>query len=175
MPNCCQDGWKITLAGSRFLQDAEARYAPIEGEALAVAWGLEQTKFFTQGCNDLLVITDHKPLTKILGDRMLNEIHNTRLFRLKQRTLPWYFTIVHLPGKSNNAADAMSRHPSPAGSINLLGTNDTTEHALMASIKRCSSSTMSISWDTLAQETLQDQNMHFLLQCIGDTGIASTN
>ena len=86
MPNCCQTGWKITLAGSRFLQDAETRYAPIEGEALAVAWGLEQTKYFTLGCDDLLVVTDHKPLTKILGDRMLDEIHNTRLFRLKQRT-----------------------------------------------------------------------------------------
>ena len=38
-PQCCPDGWKITLAGSRFLQKAEERYAAIEGEALAIAWG----------------------------------------------------------------------------------------------------------------------------------------
>ena len=38
------------MAGSRFLTGAEKRYAAIEGEALAVAWGLEQTKYFTQGC-----------------------------------------------------------------------------------------------------------------------------
>ena len=31
IPTCCEDGWRITLAGSRFLQSAEERYAPIEG------------------------------------------------------------------------------------------------------------------------------------------------
>jgi len=74
-------------AGSRLISATEQRYAPIEGEALAVAWGLEQTKYFTQGCDNSLVVTDHKPLTKIFGDRTLNEISNTRLFRLQQRTL----------------------------------------------------------------------------------------
>ena len=88
---CCADGWKITLAGSRFLHQAEKNYAPVEGEALAVAWSLEQTKYFTLGCNDLVVVTDHKPLTKLLGDRRLDEIDNPRLFRLKRRTLMWNF------------------------------------------------------------------------------------
>ena len=112
IPECCTDGWKITLAGSRFLSPAEQRYAPVEGEALAVAWSLEQTKYFTQGCTKLIVVTDHKPLVKILGDRTLDEISSTRIFRLKQRTLPWSFNIAHLPGKTNTAADATSRHPS---------------------------------------------------------------
>ena len=103
--------WKITLAGSRFLSSAEKRYAPVEGEALAVAWGLEQTRYFTQGSDKLLIVTDHKPLVKILGDRTLDEISNSRLFRLKQRTLPWWFKIIHMPGKMNDAADATSRHP----------------------------------------------------------------
>ena len=93
IPSCCQDGWTTTLAGSRFLSDTEKRYAAIEGEALAVAWGLEQTKYFTQGCSNLTVVTDHKPLVKIFGDRTLDEIANTRLFRLKQRTLTWKFRI----------------------------------------------------------------------------------
>ena len=87
LSDCCSNGWRVTLAGSRFLSLAEQRYAPIEGEALAVAWGLEQTKYFTQGCDNLVVVTDHKPLTKIFGDRTLDEISNTRLFRLKQRTI----------------------------------------------------------------------------------------
>ena len=40
LPDCCTDGSRVTLAGSRFLTSAEQRYAPIEGEALAMAWGL---------------------------------------------------------------------------------------------------------------------------------------
>ena len=110
-PKCCTDGWKITLAGSRFLSDAERNYVAIEGEALAVAWGLEQTRYFTLGCNDLLVLTDHKPLVKILGDRTLEEINNPRLFRLKQRTMMWKFDIEYHPGKFNATSDALSRNP----------------------------------------------------------------
>ncbi|KAK3736199.1 hypothetical protein QZH41_002472 [Actinostola sp. cb2023] len=111
-PDCCPNGWRIALAGSRFLSSAEQRYAAIEGEALAVAWGLEQTRYFTQGCDNLIVITDHKPLVKIFGDRTLDEITNSRLFRLKQRTLPWRFDTLHMPGKSNQAARLPPRgHP----------------------------------------------------------------
>ncbi|XP_059914686.1 uncharacterized protein LOC132462923 [Gadus macrocephalus] len=120
IPDCCPGGWRITLAGSRFLSSAEQHYAAIEGEALAMAWGLEQTRYFTQGCDNLVVVTDHKPLLKIFGDGTLDEITNSRLFRLKQRTLPWRFDIVYLPGKSNHAADATSRHPCLSGSANGL-------------------------------------------------------
>ena len=35
-PTCCKTGWKVTLVSSRFTSSAESRYAPIEGEALAV-------------------------------------------------------------------------------------------------------------------------------------------
>jgi len=47
IPDCCPGGWRITLAGSRFLSSAEQRYAAVKGEALTVAWGLEQTRYFT--------------------------------------------------------------------------------------------------------------------------------
>lgn len=71
---------KVTLAGSRFLRDAEKRYAPIEGECLAVAWALKDTRWFTLGCSNLVIATDHKPLLKILGDKSLDNLHNPRLF-----------------------------------------------------------------------------------------------
>ena len=70
------------MAGSRFLSSAGRNYAPVEGEALGVAWALEQTRFFTMGCSDLLVVVDHKPLVKLLGDRRLDEIDTPRLFRI---------------------------------------------------------------------------------------------
>ena len=84
-PDCCVGGWCICLAGSRFNSDAESRYAPIEGEALAVAWALEQSKFFTQGCDELVVATDHKPLVGLLMDQTLDQITNARLMRIKQK------------------------------------------------------------------------------------------
>ena len=103
------------MAGSRFLRPSETRFAPIEGEALGITWALEQTKYFTMGCDTLLVATDHKPLVKLFGDRTLDEISNTRLFRLKQRSLPWKFTVQYVPGKLNPFADATSRYPATEG------------------------------------------------------------
>ena len=39
----CRDGWQITLVGSRFTSSAESRYAPFEGEALAVVNVLDKS------------------------------------------------------------------------------------------------------------------------------------
>ncbi|KAK5915526.1 hypothetical protein CesoFtcFv8_001108 [Champsocephalus esox] len=180
IPDCCPGGWRITLAGSRFLSPAEQRYAAVEGEALAVAWGLEQTRYFTQGSDNLVVVTDHKPLVKIFGDRTLDEITNSRLFRLKQRTLPWRFDIVHLPGKSNYAADATSRHPSPSGSANGLSLGlpsgpDAVESALMASIRDDARELGAVSWPLLARETAADGCLGHLLQLIEQEGGIDVN
>ena len=110
--DCCEEGWKITLCGSRFLKPAETRYVPIEGECLGVAWALEQTKYFTLGCPNLTIVVDHKPLCKVLGDKELEDISNARLFKLKERTLPWKFSVVYSAGKLNYFADGASRNPS---------------------------------------------------------------
>ena len=111
VPGCCKTGWKVVLAGSRFTTGAESRYAPVEGEALAVAWALQKTRHFTLGNDKLTVAVDHKPLLKILGDRELGDIDNPRILNFKQKTLRWRFEVVHVPGKDNGAADAMSRFP----------------------------------------------------------------
>ena len=49
-------GLRITLAGFR--------YAAIQGEAVVD---------FRQGCENLVIVTNHKPLVKIFGDRTLDE------------------------------------------------------------------------------------------------------
>ena len=56
---CSPEGWKLLYAGSRFTKDADTRYRPTEGEALAVAWALEHSHMFTICCTDLLVSVDH--------------------------------------------------------------------------------------------------------------------
>ncbi len=79
---CCNDGWRITLVGSRFTHAAESRYAAIESEALAVAEALEKCRHFILRCSELYVAVDHKPLVKIFGDRALADITNSRLRNL---------------------------------------------------------------------------------------------
>ncbi|KAK3748773.1 hypothetical protein QZH41_013512, partial [Actinostola sp. cb2023] len=54
-PFCCRTGWKITLVGSRFTPAAKSRYAPVEGEALAVVDALDKARFFILGCSNLII------------------------------------------------------------------------------------------------------------------------
>ena len=55
---------------------------------------------FFQGCDKLLISTDHKPLLGVLNDRSLDSIDNPRHIRLKKKTLGWMFRIIHIPGGS---------------------------------------------------------------------------
>ena len=110
-PVCCSSGWSLVFAGSRFTSGAESRYSPVEGEALGVAWALEKSKHFTLGCPQLLIAVDHQPLLKVLGDRHLEDIPNPRLLNLKEKTLRFKFSLVHVPGSKNKSPDAASRYP----------------------------------------------------------------
>ena len=109
-PVCCENGWKLIHAGSRFTNKAESNYAPKEGEALAVAWSFEHCRLFTLGCPNLVVATDHKPLLGILNDRALDRISNPRVQSLKEKTLPWRFSIMHCSGKWTKGPDALFRY-----------------------------------------------------------------
>ena len=102
---------------SRFCSDAESRYAPIEGEALAVAWALEKAKYFLMGCQDLYVGVDHKPLLGIYAEgKALTDIGNPRLRNLAEKASRYRFTTFHVKGKDNNLPDSMSRFPVGPGS-----------------------------------------------------------
>ena len=59
---CCVGGWKVYMLGSRFTNPAESNYAPVEGELLAVTYGLSKTKYYTLGSEKLTICVDHKPL-----------------------------------------------------------------------------------------------------------------
>ena len=179
-PGCCKDGWRVTLAGSRFLKDAETRYAPVEGEALAVAWALEDSKYFTVGCPNLVIATDHKPLVKILGDRELADISNPRLFRIKQRTLSWRYKIIHVAGTSNAAADALSRqrrdeepHEDGSSSVDVLAAvrvspdecqeSEQLEIAVTLAAKSFTADSLgAVTWDTVKAVTESDEQSRAL-------------
>lgn len=163
-PECCDNGWRITLAGSRFLKTAEEGYdEPIEGEALAIAYALEQTKYFTLGCKELIIATDHEPLVKIFGDRTLDEIPNNRLFKLKKRSLPWYFKVIWVPGKNNPAANATSRQPSDD---ELNDSVPWMESMSASAIQSETRNLTSITWEALSRETRNDPTFNTLHEAI---------
>ena len=193
---CCHDGWKITLVGSRFTHPAESRYAPIEGEALAVADALDRARYFVLGCTDLTVAVDHKPLLGIFGDRPLDDISNPRLRNLKEKTLRYGFKLIHIPGVKNKASDCMSRSPTGSpwpkkyhleddnDSVMYLGNSDTLmslrnqapidnlmdceiEHAASASLDDL----QSVTWDRVQVATSSDKNLTQLINMLEDGDI----
>jgi len=191
-PFCCEEGWKVTMVGSRFTHPAESRYHPIEGEALAVVDALEKTRYFTLGCKDLTVAVDHKPLLKLFGDRSLEDIPNPRLRNLKEKTLRYRFQMTHLKGKDNQAADGVSRYPTgTATQIHLpddavaslteliqstilantcdpapdtVETDDTMIAALSSSLSALALKT--VTWDRVRLATASDPDMNTLLELI---------
>lgn len=194
-PFCCKDGWKITLVGSRFTHPAESRYAPIEGEALAVVDALDKARFFALGCTELIVAVDHKPLLKILGDRCLEDISNSRLRNLKERTLRYRYRMIHIPGVRNRVADAVSRNPSGDKTPDMLILPDdiayaqdlqVAKHSFLAGIRSPQpehqdpnilnsveataitslAALQCTTWDRVREATSSDEDMHLLLTLI---------
>ena len=66
---------------------------------------------FLLGCQDLIIIIDHKPLLSIFNNRDLGTIMNPQILKLKEKTLLYSFTIQYCLGKWPKAADVVSRNP----------------------------------------------------------------
>lgn len=165
VPNCCEDGWKLVFAGGQFNSKAEANYSPVEGEALAVVKALRKTRYFILGCNELVVVTDHKPLLKVFGNRRLEEIDNPRLLSLKEKTLIYRFKMVHIPGKQNKTPDATSRYPSsPPDNSSMQNDEVWTDVEYTAFITATSAlsdmhNIKAVTWNRVKEETASDPLM----------------
>ena len=184
--------------GSRFTHAAESRYAPIEGEELAVADALDKARHFVLGSNNLTIAVDHKPFLKIFGDRSLEHICNTRLRNLKEKTLRYHFKMVHVPGVKNRV---LSRHPTgghhspkmvlhddihsiqdctttpplhiPIELLADICTEDQLrsirrENQLQTSLISSLHSTHTVNWEQVQTATSSDDNMLLLLYTIED-------
>ena len=162
-PLCGSGHWKTTFAGSRFTTPAQSRYAPIEGEALALLQALGSCRMFVMGCPDLLVAVDHQPLTRIFNNRDLNEISNPRLLKMKEKTLLYRFRIMSIPGIKNEGANAMSRLPLDTSNNAEFDDTDI-EPAVISSIQLNASSTMSTH--TISTEAIKDPTYQELLNLI---------
>ena len=159
-PFCCTEGWKIVLVGSRFPHPAESRYHPIEGEALAVADAMDKARHFILGCKNLIIAVDHKPLLGLFTNRSLNDIPNNRLRNLKERTLRYRFTMIHVPGLKNRTS---SRHPTGDPAPNQLPLPD--DIAYMSAVSALGS-LQSMTWERVRLATTSDVNAMRLVNLI---------
>ena len=105
--------WKTIQAGSRFLSEAETRYAMIELELLAIVWACQKCRMFVEGLpkEQFTILTDHQPLIPIVSKYTLPQISNKRLQRLRMKIDDLQFRIEWISGKLNVEADALSRAP----------------------------------------------------------------
>ena len=103
--------WRLIQCGSRFLSDAESRYAVIELELLALAWACKKCSIYLGGMQRFEVLTDHRPLIPILNSKSLAEIENPRLQRLRERLAPFNLLAIWRQGKLHAIPDALSRAP----------------------------------------------------------------
>ena len=174
-PGCCPGGWATIAFASRFCHPAEENYSPVEGEALSAAVGLHKFKHFVMGCDKLTLVVDHKPLVKLLGDKRMEDIPNSRLLRLKEKTLPFNFKVVHRPGLLHKGPDFASRYPQNEpdhflGEMNELVEN--IEVALHGEVANSweNSGLSKVTWQMVKQATGSDKTLASLRELIEGGG-----
>ena len=93
---------------SRALTPTERNYSATEREALAAIWACERWHYYLYG-RRFTIRTDHQSLTQLLSAKGAGR-RPMRLMRWADRLLQYDFHVEHLPGRSNNVADMLSRH-----------------------------------------------------------------
>ena len=90
---------------SRVMSETE-KYAQIEKEALAVTWACERFQDYLLGLC-FHIETDHKPLVPLLSTKPLDQLP-IRMQRFRLRMMRFEYTIMHVPGKQLQIANALS-------------------------------------------------------------------
>ena len=103
--------WRLIQCGSRFLSDTEKRYAVIEVEMLAIVWSMIKCRLYLAGMPMFNVEVDHKPLVPILNKKLMSQIENPRLQRLREKILDFSFECSYRKGVEHCIPDCLSRYP----------------------------------------------------------------
>ena len=137
---------------SKALTPCETRYANIEREMLAVAWGCIKFHHYLYG-RKFVCQTDHKPLEDIHLKHLSDA--PPRLQRLLLKLQPYDITIKYVPGQKVPVTDALSR-VSPSGKTEIKGL-DVTIHDLTTTLNY-------VQVEAIQKATREDQVLQMLMQ-----------
>ena len=126
------DGQEKPIAfASRTLSVSEKNYAQFEKEALSIIFGITKFHKYLYG-RPFTIITDHKPLVQLFGDKPHNPMASARMTRWQILLSGYQYDIRYKPGREHQNADALSRLPlqecwpaSASVPINLLSEVET--------------------------------------------------
>jgi len=91
---------------SRNLLPRESRYSTIEGECLAITWGVKKFQEYLYG-TEFILETDYQPLQYLRQAKF----QNGRLMRWALALQPYRFLLRAIRGRDNVGADCLSRNP----------------------------------------------------------------
>lgn len=106
------DGSERLIAyASRTLSKTEVNYSQIEEEALGIIFGVQKFRDYLYG-RKFVLVTDHKPLVKILGPKMgVPALAVARLQRWALLLSAYQYDIVYKASLEHANADGLSRLP----------------------------------------------------------------
>ena len=110
---------------------------------------------FVLGCKNVTIAVDHQPLLKIFGDRSLDNISNTRLRNLKEKTLWCRFRMVHIPGVKNRSPDTLITGLCTNDQLHAIRMENQLQESLISSLH----STHTVNWEQVQDATSSDKNM----------------
>ena len=101
----------LIQCGSRFLSETEKRYAMVELEMQGIVWAVKKCRTYLLGMKHFKLMVDHKPLVPILNDKLMDNIENPRIGRMKEKLMKYVFNAEWRRGKDHVVPDAFSRAP----------------------------------------------------------------
>ena len=101
-----QGSWQPLGFFSKRLRPAETRYSAFDRELLSIYLAIKHFRFYLEG-SDFTVYTDHKPLVFMFGRS--NDPWSARQARHIAKIAEFTTNVVHVSGKANVVADALSR------------------------------------------------------------------
>ena len=106
------DGTERPVAfASRTLTSSEKNYAQVEKEALSLIFGVKRFHSYLYG-RSFTIVTDHKPLTAILGPKKgIPPLAAARLQRWSWILSAYHYEIEFRPTGDHGNADGLSRLP----------------------------------------------------------------